>query len=268
MKKPFSSVVFSVTIIATLLVFFVSVRIITPDLYERNLDSPLWKWIVVFLTSHLVYAFAEFFFHRYVLHRPFPYFTSLHKQHTLHHGLTRVKLLSIPNQMGDTGKVFNRYPIVEDKQHEASYFPWFSLGAFTAVFLPFVIIGQYVFPTFPITFCAVLALAWSLSLYEIVHMIEHLSFEKFWLKKICHERFGRIWEKLYCFHLRHHANILLNENISGFFTIPVADFVFRTYAPWSRAYLEGEMVSSQEFEAFTPRPCALIRYLDTLASRS
>src|SRR3989344_7200037 len=264
LDAPFSFFRFMVTIVTTLAVFALLVRLIAPEIFFRSIEMPLWKWIIVFLFGHFGCAFAEFFFHRYFLHRPFPLLGRLYRQHTLHHGLTNVHFIRKEDEMG---RVFNRYPIIEDKQHEASYFPWHSLASFIGVFLPIIAFAQWLFPSFPILLCAPATIAWSMFLYEIVHMIEHLSFKKFWLPKLLHPKRGKLWESLYCFHLRHHANVELNENISGFFAIPIADFLFKTYAPWPRAFGDGEIVAKEEFHRNEPCPVSIIRILDRFADR-
>lgn len=257
--RPFSVPIFLFTVVATIVAFTLFFKAFWPSMFESSMRMSIWKWVVTFLIAHLCCGFAEFFFHRYMLHAPFPLFSKLYKKHTHHHSLTNVRLISI--QDGE-GRVFNRYPILEEKQHEASYFPWYSLSGFITFFLPFLIPLQFVLPSYPILGASVLALAWSITLYEIVHMIEHFSFENFWKPKVTGRHFGRIWTFFYCFHLRHHAENKFNENISGFFTIPIADFVFGTYAPWSKAYEHGETVPETEFGGRVPKPCFLIRFLD------
>ena len=259
-EKPFSVFLFALTIILTLTVYDVLLEKIAPNVRDVALQAPLWKLGIVFFVAHFFFGIAEFFFHRYMLHSPFPGLGRLYRQHNLHHGLTNITLIGVRD---NRGKVFSHYPILEEKQHEASYFPWYALGVFLVAFLPAIIFFQWLFPSWPIVFGTPLALAFSLSLYEIVHAIEHWSFATFWKPRVFHPTFGKFWTWFYCFHLRHHANVMTNENISGFLATPVADVLFGTYAPWSRVFLHGEHVPESEFRANPPKPCWLIRFLDS-----
>jgi len=91
---------------------------------------------VVFVAVNALDCFFEYFFHRYALHKPVvPFLSRLYKQHTKHHGLTR-----IGRRRTAKGKeipfIENIYPMVEPEQKEASFFPWFSLAAFALHALP------------------------------------------------------------------------------------------------------------------------------------
>lgn len=266
-EKPFSVFLFAVTIALTLVFFAIVLRNVFPAVWRANLGAPLWEWVTVFLVTHLGLCFGEFFFHRYMLHSPFWFLKRLCVQHTLHHDLTKVKLIAV---LDGEGKVFNRYPIIEKSQYEASYFPWYSLAVFggLASFLSVPI--QILLPGWPIVAGVILAVAWSVSLYEIIHMIEHFPFPEFWEPKLLSPRWGELVNSFYCFHLRHHLDLdkvrklgkYLNLNISGFFGLPIADWLFGTYAPCPKAYKHGEIVSEAEFDANYPTPCWLIRFLD------
>jgi hemolysin III len=158
--------------------------------------------------------------------------------------------------------VENLYPILEEKQYDASFFPWYSLFGFALVATPILIVFQWLLPKAPIFLGGYLAVALSLALYEILHAIEHLPLEK-WQPLLDHPRFGNFWKKVYAFHLRHHADKKSNESISGFFGLPIPDFVFRTWVNPMTLYEHGKPNSEQEFSS--PRPVFLIRWLDTLA---
>jgi hemolysin III len=258
-EKPFSVFWFALTITLTLVAFALATRFITPKIWQVTLAAPFWKLGVVFLSAHLFCAFAEFLFHRYVLHSPFPLLGRLYRQHTIHHSLTNVKLISVGDNQG---KIFNRYPIIKEEQHEASYFPWYSLAGFIVAFLPIGIALQVFFPSWPFLFGITLSIAWSISLYEIIHMIEHLPFEVFWKPKVTHCCFGKFWTRIYCFHLRHHADVSSNENISGFFGFPIADVVFGTYVPWEQNFSHGDIIPRGEWRFEPGQPYLAIRILD------
>jgi hemolysin III len=75
-----------------------------------------------------------------------------------------------------------------------------------------------------------------------------------------HPGLGWFWRKVYSFHLRHHAVIDCNEAISGFFTLPVFDWVFGTFLLPKSLYVDGTEWNPAEFTS--PRPVALIRWCD------
>jgi hemolysin III len=79
----------------------------------------------------------EFFFHRYVLHKPVaPFLSYFYKQHTHHHSLTRITRRRTPGGL-EVNFVENFYPILEKEQKEASFFPWYTFVIFAAILTPF-----------------------------------------------------------------------------------------------------------------------------------
>ncbi len=259
-EEPFSPVLFIVTVVLTLLAIFGALALCVPSIWATQIHSSSWMIFKVFLVTHVIVAGFEFVFHRYVFHKhPIPFLKRFYTQHTIHHGLTNVKLI----RSADGKRVFNRYAIVTEKQHEASYFPWFSLGAFIGVSSPVLIIAQLLMPSLPILYGGILAIAWSMILYELIHALEHLEYETFWKSRIEHPIFGGCWKIAYCFHLRHHANILCNEAVGGFFGFPIFDWVCRTYMSSRLVLLEGVPAIEQDFEP--PRPIWPVRVLDTWA---
>src|SRR5581483_1894077 len=120
-------------------------------------------------------CFVEYFFHRYVLHKPVvPFLSRFYRQHTKHHSLTRIAKRRTPEGR-EVPFVENIYPVVEPEQGEASFFPWYSLAIFSLVVTPLLILGQWLAPSFPWFFSGYGALAFSLTLYEVFHAIEHWS---------------------------------------------------------------------------------------------
>ncbi len=256
--KPFSVSIFIIIILTSLAASLAAVALVSPTVFKAQFQAPVWIHILTFLGCHLFNGLFEHPFHRYVLHSPMiPGLSTFYKSHTHHHGLTHVLWRK------ESG-IRNVYPIVEDKQHEDSYFPWYSFGAFALVLtVPFLFI-QYIFPTIPIFLDGFLALAWSISLYEIVHAIEHKPLEK-WRPFLEHKNKCVQWTalKAYTFHLRHHANPDSNENISGFFGLPVGDWLFGTLVYPSTLYTHGTQVDQVHFEP--PTPIFFIRWMDKWA---
>ena len=201
----------------------------------------------------------EYFFHRYVLHNPVvPFLAHFYRQHTLHHNLTRIgRRRTSPGR--EMPVVENIFPMTQPEQNEASFFPWFTLLVFGLLTTPLLALLQWLVPSLPWFAAGYTAMAVSMTLYEVFHAIEHWPFEK-WALLIEQPRMGWFWRKVYSFHLRHHAVIDCNEAISGFFTVPVADFVFSTWIFPKSLYTDGGEWDPSEF--VSPKPCKFIRWCD------
>ena len=229
------------------------------NVWLTQIGAAAWQFAAAFLLVELFVCFLEYFFHRYVLHKPVvPILSHFYKQHTLHHNLTRIGRRRTPGGH-EVPYVENIYPITQPSQKEASFFPWFTFAIFGLLLAPVFALVQWLAPAFPWFISGYAALGTSLVFYEVFHAIEHWSFEK-WAVLIEHPRWGGFWRKVYSFHLRHHAVIDCNEAISGFFTLPVADWVFRTWIFPKSLYTDGGEWEASEFTS--PRPCRLIRWCD------
>jgi hemolysin III len=262
--EEFSRPLFVLTVVATLAGILAALRLFAPRVWAGQFHNPLWKDLAAFLALSLVNCFVEYFFHRYILHTPAVQFLSrLYKQHTLHHALTRI---GRKPSRGGHGILFieNRFPITEPEQGEASFFPWYSLSLFALLLSPLFALLQWLLPSFPWFFAGFAALAVSITLYEMLHAINHWPFEK-WEPLIEHPRWGRFWQPAYAFHLRHHAVTDCNESISGLFGLPLADWAFGTCVIPKTIYADGEEWTPDKFRS--PKPRALIRWLDAWADR-
>jgi hemolysin III len=262
--EEFSLPLFVLTVLASLAALLAALRLFAPGVWTAQFVAPLWKGGVAFVAISLVNCFLEYVFHRYVLHTPaVPFLRRLYKQHTLHHALTRI---ARKQSRDGRGILFieNKFPIVEPEQGEASFFPWYSLAVFALVLSPLLALLQWVWPSFPWFVGGFVALAVSLTLYEVLHAINHWPFEK-WEPLIQHARWGWFWRPAYAFHLRHHAVTDCNESISGFFGLPVADWVFGTCVIPQTIYAEGEEWTPEKFRS--PNPRGIIRRLDRWADR-
>lgn len=228
-------------------------------IWSAQISTHAVPFVAAFLAIHLVTCFIEYVFHRYVLHKPVvPFLSRFYRQHTLHHSLTRIgKRYTAAGR--EVPFVENVYPVTQPEQGEASFFPWYTLLIFGAILTPMLAVLQWLVPSGPWFFAGYGALAFALALYEIFHAIEHWSFER-WSPLIEHPQFGWLWRKVYSFHLRHHAVIDCNEAISGFFTLPVFDWIFGTFLLPKSLYVDGSEWTAAEF--VSPRPCALIRWCD------
>jgi hemolysin III len=261
----FSLPLFIATIVASLVVLLGALRFLFPGTWESQILAPLWKGAVAFLLLSLLNCFIEYIFHRYVLHKPaVPFLRRFYRQHTLHHALTRIARKQTRDGKG-LMFIENKYPILDEEQHEASFFPWYTLVTFACILAPLLALLQWLLPTFPWFFSGFAALASSLAIYELVHAIEHWSLDK-WEPLIEHPRWGFFWRPAYSFHLRHHAVIDCNESISGFFCLPLADWVFGTCLMPRSIYADGQEWAADEFTS--PRPVWPIRMLDEAANRA
>ena len=264
-NPPFSLRLFIATVLGSLAVTLGALRLAFPGVWETQFLPPFWKGLVAFLVMSLVNCFVEYIFHRYVLHKAaVPFLSRFYRQHTLHHALTRIARKQTRDGRG-LMFIENKYPITEPEQYEASFFPWYTLFVFAAILSPLLALLQWGLPSFPWFFAGFAALASSLSIYEIVHAIEHWSLEV-WEPLITSPRWGFFWRPAYSFHLRHHAVIDCNEAISGFFCLPIADWVFGTLIMPRSIYADGDQWTPEEF--VSPRPVWLIRVLDEAAARS
>jgi len=260
--EHFSLPLFAFTVVVTLAGLCGLLWLVAPGVWSAQFLAPWWAGVVAFLAISLVNCYMEFFFHRYVLHTSaVPLLRRLYRQHTLHHALTRIGRKQTASGRGILF-VENKFPIVEPEQGEASFFPWYSLAVFAAVLTPLLALLQWLFPFFPWFFGGFAALAVSLTLYEVLHAINHWPIET-WEPLIEHRRWGWFWRPAYAFHLRHHAVIDCNESISGFFGLPLPDWTFGTCVIPKTVYADGAEWVPTEFRS--PRPIGLIRWLDAKA---
>jgi hemolysin III len=263
--EEFSLPLFAATVLLTLAGLLTLLRFIAPATWDAQLLAPAWKFAVAFAGISVLNCFFEFFFHRYVLHLPaIPGLRRLYRQHTLHHALTRIARK--PSRDG-RGLLFveNKFPITEAEQGEGSFFPWYSLAVFALVLTPAFVLLQWFLPSFPWFLGGLAALATSITLYEVLHAINHWPFET-WAPLIEHRTWGFFWRPVYSFHLRHHAVIECNESVSGFFGLPLADWAFGTCLIPRTIYADGEDWKPENFTA--PRPVWMIRQLDIVANRT
>jgi len=260
-RKKFSIAWFTVQIVLQYGVLLLGLKLFAPRVWASQLHAGFVPFLGAFMAVHMVLCFFEWGFHRYVLHSVTqPWLSRFARGHRNHHGLTPIKLQAV----GRDRYVLNRYPIVEEDQFEDSAFPVYSLIAFSAIFTPLILGLQFMFPTMPFIIAGYAAITWSMSLYEVLHAIEHRPYE-WWKHATEHPRFGLIWRKIYGFHHMHHANVSCNEAISGFFGLPIADWAFGTYHQPKDLLLEGRVATAKDF-AVRPAP-RWVRYLDGWARK-
>ena len=262
-QAKFSIVWFSVQVLVQLALLLLGLRYLLPNLWARQLAAGFLPFLVCFLAMHMVLCFFEWAFHRYVLHAmTTPSLGWFARGHRNHHGLTSIRLQ--PVAAGSDRYILNRYPITEAEQYVDSAFPVYSVLAFWALFTPLLAVFQLWLPAQPVLLGGYAAITFSLALYEILHAIEHHPYE-WWKHATEHPRLGKMWRKLYGFHHMHHANISCNEAISGFFGLPVADWLFGTYHQPKELLLEGRISSAKDFAV--PPPPRWVARLDEWARK-
>ena len=262
-QKRFSILRFVLEVLGQFGVLLVVLRWGFPGVWHRQIAAGAGALLVSFLAWHMVLAFFEWGFHRYVLHaitsRWLTYFA---RGHRCHHGLTPIRLQAAPD--GGDRYILNRYPITEEEQYENSAFPVYATAAFWVLFTPVLIGVQLLLPRQPILLGGYAAITWSMLLYEVLHAIEHQPYD-WWKHATEHPRFGRMWSALYGFHHMHHANIACNEAIGGFFGLPIPDWLFGTYHQPKELLLEGRLATARDFAV--PPPPPLVRWLDRWARK-
>ena len=261
--KKFSIFWFSVQAVVQYGLLLLVFRFALPGLWARQFASGGLALLFAFLGMHLFLCFFEWGFHRYVLHSmTTPWLRWFANGHRHHHGLTPIRLQ--PVAAGSDRYVLNRYPIMEEHQHENSAFPAYAIAAFWVLFTPLLIGVQLLLPRVPVLMGGYGAITWSMCLYEILHAIEHQPYE-WWKRATEHPRVGGVWRKLYGFHHMHHANVSCNEAISGFFGLPLADWVLGTYHQPQELLLEGRVATARDFAV--PPPPRVVQWLDGWARR-
>ena len=262
-QKKFSILWFSIQAVVQYSLLLLAFRFLLPAVWASQFAAGGTALLLSFLGAHLFLCFFEWFFHRYVLHsvttRWLLYFARGHRHH---HGLTPIKLN--PVSEGSDRYVLNRYPILEEEQFEDSAFPPYAIAAFWAIFTPLMIGVQLLLPHAPILMGGYAGITFSMCLYEILHAMEHFSYD-WWKHATEHPRMGPMWRKLYGFHHMHHANVACNEAISGFFGLPIADWVFGTYHQPKELLLEGRVATAKDFTV--PPPPRFVRWIDEWARK-
>lgn len=262
-QAKFSIFWFAVQALGQYLLLLLAFRFLLPGIWAKQFEAGWLALVLTFLAWHLFICFFEWGFHRYVLHSvTSPILLWFARGHRSHHGLTPIKLQAVAE--GSDRYVLNRYPITEEEQNVDAAFPIYAIVAFWAFFTPLFVVVQLLLPNAPILMGGYAAITWSMCLYEILHAIEHRPYE-WWKHATEHPRFGAFWRQIYGFHHMHHANISCNEAISGFFSLPVADWAFGTYHQPKELLLEGRVATAKDFAV--PPPPGWVRWLDAWARK-
>ena len=261
--KEFSIRLYLAQVFVQFAALLIAIRVLLPALWEQQLRAGPGMILATVVVLHLLTAFVEWGFHRYILHSAaLSLFNAYTRGHRHHHKLTPVHIRPAPDGTGRV--IYNDYPITREAQWEDSAFPPYALVVIWASFTPILVLAQVLLPDAPVILGGYTAVTLSTAGYEVLHAIEHLPYE-WWKRATEHPRFGRFWRPIYGFHLFHHANVKANEAIFGWFGIPVADWVFGTLFVPKNLLLHGRMAIGNELKVQPPR--WLVRKLDTWFNR-
>ncbi|MSR78551.1 MAG: hypothetical protein EXS59_00170 [Candidatus Taylorbacteria bacterium] len=281
--EKLSLVSFTVAIGFTVFLYILLLKTLFPNLWVRQLVNGFWPIFWTAIASHLFMGKFEFFFHRYILHELlfvwllrkwkqvlilFWWFLSkfewllkkFEHDHRLHHALTPIFQERHLVESQARAKVVSRYPIREKKQYQSSFFPYWGLAGFVVFFCIITVPLQLLLPHTPIMLGSLIGMTFSYCLYEMLHALEHTSF---WEKTVENPKSGKLGKKIWGFHAAHHANVMSNMAISGFFGLPLFDWIFGTYKQPQGLLVNGTWVIEGDFVA--PVPCRFIRWLDEVA---
>lgn len=235
--------------------------LIFPRAFREEVQRP---WLVLLWTFGLGLPLSlfEYLYHRYLLHSAvLPFMASMHRAHSTHHGLTSVKAPVTPNEPERMVPVTSEYPVEEEHQEESMMFPLWSIPIFVAVFI--IILGlpvKLIFPHQPVILSLIFAVTLYLVSYEVWHAILHLPFERFWKPAMDNRVFGKMFKRMYGFHLMHHWRPTSNLAIVGFWGVAVWDHAFLTHRRPERMPLDGAEVNYHD--ATLKRPLWPIRLFD------
>ena len=239
---------FGVFIVAHLVVLFAFIRFAFPWTWQQQLSSGVTGIVLTMVACNVVFCFGEFLFHRYLLHiDSIKWLGKLCYAHRAHHKLTSIRFDDRVNA------VRSEYPISDVDHDDSATFPPYALLLFFAFWTPFFAVIAFSFPQFPILVGGYTALAIAHFLYETLHVLHHTP-HQWWERQIKLPIVGTLFHKMYGFHQAHHANYHCNMNIAGFYGIPLADLVLRTYKQPDTLLIEGAPGTKAAARALTPQP--------------
>ncbi len=261
--KRFSMPRFLVILVLSLVGYISVAALLVPAIWRVQPTLNFWMMVGgIFFAMLVMNLFVEFFFHRYVLHMPLvPFLSHFHKQHTLHHALTSVRVVG----SGKDRHVESHYEMVEDSQEVASFFPWYAFLVFALFLTPIFMVEQWMLPEAPIFVEGPVSFAFSLLLYESLHRLAHVPRKK-WEPLLVHPLWGWWWRRIDAFrtlHINHHRDIFSNEGVGGLLSYPLADHLLGTHVKPAFAYEDGSIVG--DVELASPTPGFIIRSLDNFA---
>ena len=253
-SDPFPLGRFTVALAAQLILFICLFAWLLPAMFHRELQHPL--GIVLWtIACGLPMSLFEYCYHRYLLHSSvLPFMSSMHRAHSLHHGLTYVKAPVTPKDPERLVIVKSEYPIEKSHQEEAMMFPLYTASIFYAIFLAVLAVPlKLLLPGQPIVLPVLIAVTLMYGAYETWHAVLHLSYEKFWQPKLESPRIGKLVRYIYGFHLMHHWRPTANDAVVGFWGFAIWDHLFGTHHRPGRMPLKDAAVAYEDASLGKPR---------------
>jgi hemolysin III len=261
-SNPAAFLFFAAFIALQLGALLACIRFFFRSTWDLHLASGIRAIVLTCLVCNLAFCFGEYLFHRYLLHiKTVRFLGSLCTSHLMHHKLTFIGFNDAEK------KVRSAYSIDDVEHDDQSTFPPWALIVFFAFFTPFFAPMAFSFPKLPILIGGYVAIALAHFLYEVIHAVNHLPYDRWWKPKIEGRRFGKVWRYIYGFHQAHHANYKCNLNVAGFFGIPLADLVFGTYRQPEPLFLDGATATKEAARRLIPQPRWPISWLDGVVFR-
>lgn len=253
-SDPFPLFKFSVAVLGQMAVFLGLYALLIPGIFHDELKHPL-AIVLWTIACGLPFSLFEYFYHRYLLHSSvLPFMSSMHRAHSLHHGLTYVKAPITPKEPEKLVQVKSEYPIEKSHQEEAMMFPFYTTSIFFVLFLAILALPlKLVFPGQPIILAVTFGVVLMYSAYELWHAVLHLSYVKFWKPKLESPRIGKLTRYIYGFHLMHHWRPTANDAVVGFWGFAIWDHVFGTHHRPGRMPLKDAGVAYTDATLDKPR---------------
>lgn len=253
-SSPFPLFRFSVAVLGQLAIFLGLFAWLLPGMFHAELQHPL-RIVLWTIGCGIPFSLFEYLYHRYLLHSSvLPFMSSMHRAHSLHHGLTYVKAPVTPKDPDKLVSVKSEYPIEKSHQEEAMMFPYYTTSIFLALFLAILALPlKWIFPSQPIVLAVLFGVVCMYSAYELWHAVLHLSFEEFWKPKLESKRIGKITQHIYGFHLMHHWRPTSNDAIVGFWGFAIWDHLFGTHRRPGRMPLKDAHVAYTDAALDKPR---------------
>jgi hypothetical protein len=219
----FAPLLFAAFVVGQLVILLASIRYFFRPTWDLHIAAGPAAIIATIVVCGLVCCFAEYFFHRYILHiESVRMLSHMCSSHRAHHKLTSIQFDE------QSGTVRSAYPITGVEHGDKSTFPPWALLAFFATVTPLLAFIAFASPNIPILIGGYVAVAIAHFLYETIHAVHHEAYET-WKPRLASPLFGGAWTWLYGFHQAHHANYHCNLNVAGFYGVPLGDLLFGTY---------------------------------------
>jgi hypothetical protein len=245
---PLASIFFAAFVAGQLFILLAAIRYFFRPTWDLHMAAGPAAIVATVVICGLACCFAEYFFHRYILHiESVRVLRHMCSSHRAHHKLTNIQFDT------KSGTVRSAYPILDAEQGDKATFPPWALLAFFATVTPLLAAIAVAAPGIPILIGGYISVAIAHFLYETIHAAHHDPYET-WKPRLESRMFGRAWTWLYGFHQAHHANYHCNLNVAGFYGVPLGDLLFGTYKTPAPLLIDGAIATSESARRLVPTP--------------